>query len=96
MYIIYSNFTPLYLLFNLIIFPPLAKPLIIVLLLLSAVAYYTMKNLGIIIDSSMIRNMLESNTREALNQVTRPVILHLLTVKTLVAETECAKLDIFL
>lgn len=70
-------FTPLYLLFNLITFPPLAKPLIIVLLLLSAAADYMMKNLGVVIDSSMIRNMFETNTREALDLVTMPAILHI-------------------
>lgn len=56
---------PLFLFFNLIILPKLAKPLLVVFLLLSSAANHLMYNLGVYIDRSMIRNAFETNVREA-------------------------------
>ena len=56
---------PLFLVFNLIVLPKLAKPLLVVLLLLSSAANHLMYNLGIYIDRDMIRNAFETNVREA-------------------------------
>ena len=61
---------PLYLAFNLLLLPKTAKPLLIVLLLISATTNYLMTNLGVYIDSDMVRNAFETNTREALDLVT--------------------------
>lgn len=60
---------PLYLFFSLIILPYVAKPLLIILLALSSVANYAMFELGIFIDAEMFRNIVETNTREALDLV---------------------------
>lgn len=63
-------FIPLFLFFSLITLPKIGKPLIVVLLLLSAAADYAMSDLGIVIDSDMVRNFAETNMREALDYVT--------------------------
>jgi lipid A ethanolaminephosphotransferase len=51
--------------FGLLLVKPFAKPLILLLLLLSSAANYGMFPLGIQIDSSMMRNLFETNAREA-------------------------------
>ncbi|MDR1647182.1 MAG: phosphoethanolamine transferase domain-containing protein, partial [Zoogloeaceae bacterium] len=51
--------------FGLLLVKPFAKPLIVLLLLLSSAANYGMFTLGIQIDSSMMRNLFETNAREA-------------------------------
>lgn len=66
---------PLILFFSLIIFPYLAKPLLIILLCISATANYAMVKLGIFIDSDMYRNIIETNFREASDLVTLPAVL---------------------
>lgn len=56
---------PLFLFFNLVIVPKLAKPLLITFLLLSSATNHLMYNLGVYIDKDMIRNAVETNVREA-------------------------------
>ncbi|MGN1063615.1 MAG: phosphoethanolamine transferase, partial [Alphaproteobacteria bacterium] len=61
---------PFYVLFNLILWPYIGKMLIVLLLLISASANYMMFFYGIYIDTDMVRNVFETNTREALDLVT--------------------------
>ena len=61
---------PLFLFFNLIIVPYLAKPLAILFLLISAATNYFMFRYGILIDSDMVRNAFETNSREAFDLMT--------------------------
>lgn len=63
-------FIPLFMLFCLLVVPVIGRPLVAVLLLLSAAADYAMSNLNVIIDSDMIRNFAETNLREAADFVT--------------------------
>lgn len=56
---------PLYIFFNAVLLPKTAKPVLILLLLLSAAANHLMYNLGVYIDKDMIRNAFETNVREA-------------------------------
>lgn len=65
-----TMFVLMYAIFNLIILPYIAKPLLVFLLIASSIANYQMLALGIFIDSDMIRNVFETNTREALDLVT--------------------------
>ena len=78
-------FIPLYWFFNLIIVPYLAKPLAALLLIVSAAANYAMFRLGIFIDSDMYRNIIETNSREALDLVTLPAVLWVLVTGVLPA-----------
>ena len=66
---------PLYIIFSLLIIPYLAKPLLIILLALSSITNYAMFELGIFIDAEMFRNIIETNTREALDLVNLTSIL---------------------
>ncbi len=56
--------------FSLLIWPYLARPALILLLLLSSAANYTMFQYGIFIDADMIRNIVQTNQREARDLVT--------------------------
>jgi lipid A ethanolaminephosphotransferase len=47
-----------------VVFPPIGKAVLILLLLLSAVAAYYMDSYGIVLDHTMIRNIFESDVRE--------------------------------
>ena len=78
-------FIPLYWFFNLIIVPYLAKPLTALLLIVSAAVNYAMFKLGIFIDSDMYRNIIETNSREALDLVTLPAVLWVLVTGVLPA-----------
>lgn len=69
-------FALLYLLFNIITLPYIGKPLIVILLLCSSLSDYAMKNMSIIIDSDMVRNFMETTTREAFDLVTPRVLLY--------------------
>lgn len=69
-------FIPLFLFFSLITLPKAGKPLIALLLVLSAAADYAMANLGIIIDSDMVRNFAETNLREGLDFITLRSVLY--------------------
>ncbi len=62
-------------LFNAILLPYVAKPLLICLTLASSATNYLMFNLGIVIDANMIRNALETNTREATDLITFSAII---------------------
>ena len=69
-------FVPLFLFFCLIILPYIGKPLIILLLTISAASDYAMRSLGIVINSDMIRNFAETNLREACDLITLRAVLH--------------------
>jgi lipid A ethanolaminephosphotransferase len=47
-----------------VVFPPIGKAVLILLLLLSAVAAYYMDSYGVVLDHTMIRNIFESDVRE--------------------------------
>ncbi len=57
-------------LFSAIVWPYITKPILIFLLISASVANYAMYNLGIYIDSDMIRNILQTNQREANDLIT--------------------------
>ena len=61
---------PIYILFNIFLTKYLIKPLTIFLLITSSATNYMMYKMGIRIDTSMIRNVFETNTREALDLIT--------------------------
>lgn len=62
--------SPLYCFFNLTFVPYIGKPLMISLLLISSTTNYLMINYGVYIDKEMIRNVFETNSREALDLIT--------------------------
>ncbi len=68
-------FSALYLLFNLVLIPYIAKPILILLLVIASATNYFMFEYGIFIDSDMIRNAFETNTREALDLMTLRFII---------------------
>lgn len=72
----FFTFIPLFLFFSLITLPKAGKPLIALLLVLSAAADYAMSNLGIIIDSDMVRNFAETNLREGMDFITLRSVLY--------------------
>ena len=87
-------FTPLFLLFNIITIPYIGKILIVILLLASASADYAMSNLGIVINSDMMRNFVETNTREAMDLVTVHAVIYVLILGVLPASgVILAKID---
>ncbi|MCL2075436.1 MAG: phosphoethanolamine--lipid A transferase [Betaproteobacteria bacterium] len=57
-------------LFSILVIPVLGKPIIIGLLLVSSAANCAIWNLGIVIDSEMIRNVFETDLREASDFIT--------------------------
>ena len=61
---------PLYLIFNLLTLPYITKPVIVTLLLISSATNYFMYTYGVFIDTDMIANAFETNTREAFDLVT--------------------------
>ena len=64
-------FSAFVLVFSLLVWPGLVKPLLIGLLLLSSAANYAMWQFGLFIDADMVRNILETNPREAADFFTR-------------------------
>lgn len=72
---IFSIFTLFY---SLLTWPYVAKVIIPILLMIAAFTNYAMFNLGIFIDSDMIRNVVETNSREAGDLVTFSGILWIL------------------
>ena len=78
-------FTPIYLLLSLITVPYFGKILISILLIASASADYAMSNLGIVINSDMMRNFAETNTREAMDLVTTHAIIYVIILGVLPA-----------
>lgn len=73
-------FVPLFWFFSLIILPRVGKPLVIILLILSAASDYALQNLGIVINSDMIRNFMETNFREATDLITLHALFYVLIV----------------
>ncbi|MDD2839908.1 MAG: phosphoethanolamine--lipid A transferase [Rickettsiales bacterium] len=64
-----------YLIFNLLVVKHLAKPILILFLITSSATNYLMFNLGVFIDSDMIRNLFETNVREAGDLITLSSII---------------------
>lgn len=73
-------FVPLFWFFSLIVIPRLGKPLVMLLLILSAASDYALQNLGIVINSDMIRNFAETNVREATDLITLHAFFYVLIV----------------
>lgn len=71
-------FVPLYAIFNLLICPYVGKPVLTFLLLGSAAANYYMFADGVYIDSDMIRNIMETNSREILEHTSYSFWLYVL------------------
>ncbi len=69
-------FVPLFWFFCLIVVPYVGKPLVMMLLVLSAASDYALQNLGIVINSDMIRNFAETNLREASDFFTLPAVAY--------------------
>lgn len=63
-------------LFSLVSFRPVYKPLLIVLFCTAASASYFMGSYGIVIDNQMITNLLETDVSEATEQLTWPLFVH--------------------
>ncbi|MBP3687931.1 MAG: phosphoethanolamine--lipid A transferase [Alphaproteobacteria bacterium] len=73
-------FIPLFWFFSLLTLPRVGKPLIMLLLVLSAASDYALQNLGIVINSDMIRNFVETNVREATDLVTLHAFFYVLII----------------
>ncbi len=78
-------FIPLFWFFSLIFVPHLGKPLVMLLLVLSAASDYALQHLGIVINSDMIRNFAETNLREASDFITLHAVAYVLVVGILPA-----------
>lgn len=78
-------FIPLFWFFSLIFVPRIGKPLVMLLLVLSAASDYALQNLGIVINSDMIRNFAETNLREASDFITLRAVAYVLIVGVLPA-----------
>lgn len=78
-------FIPLFCFFSLIFVPRIGKPLVMLLLVLSAASDYALQNLGIVINSDMIRNFAETNLREASDFITLRAVAYVLIVGVLPA-----------
>ena len=73
-------FVPLFWFFSLITLPRIGKPLIMILLILSAILDYALRNLGVVINSDMIMNVAETNLREATDLITLHAVFYVLVV----------------
>ncbi|MDL2259519.1 phosphoethanolamine--lipid A transferase [Deltaproteobacteria bacterium OttesenSCG-928-K17] len=62
-------FIGLYLIFNILLWPHIYKPVLVTFVILSSAANYVMYQYGIFIDSDMMRNVFETNQREALDYI---------------------------
>ncbi len=71
-------FCALLIIFTLTCWPRLTKPLLFLLLPASSMAAYFMFQYGVFIDSDMIRNILQTNTREALDLLSIKYLLWVL------------------
>ncbi len=69
---------PIYLFLNLILLKSVIKPLSYFILILSSATNYMMLKMGVYIDYSMIRNVFETNTREALDLISLPLIINVM------------------
>ena len=59
-----------YLIFTIVLWPYIFKPIVVLLLIVSSAANYLMFKFGIFIDADMMRNVFETTTREASDMVT--------------------------
>lgn len=73
-------YVPLFWFFSLIVLPRVGKPLIILLLVCSAISDYALQNLGVVFNADMIRNIVETNTREAMDLISLHAIFYTLIV----------------
>ena len=64
------------LLFSLLSIRQLHKPLLVTLLCVAAICSYYMQSYGIVIDKQMITNLLETDVREASEQITWQLFVH--------------------
>lgn len=78
-------FVPLVWFFSLITLPRIGKPLIMLLLVLSAASDYALQYLGVVINSDMIRNIVETNAREATDLINIHALAYVLIVGVLPA-----------
>ena len=62
-------FIGLYLLFSILLWPHIYKPVLVTIVVLSSAANYVMYQYGIFIDSDMMRNVFETNQREAFDYI---------------------------
>jgi lipid A ethanolaminephosphotransferase len=74
---------------NLIALPYTAKPLLTVLILVSCIANFWMYHYGIRIDPDMVRNVFETNHREAMDLVTLKLVLWVLVTGVLPVTLLC-------
>jgi lipid A ethanolaminephosphotransferase len=65
----------IYIAFNILLLPYIAKPVLISFLLISSATNYLMFKYGVYIDVDMTRNLFETNAREALDFFTLPATL---------------------
>ncbi|MBR1946269.1 MAG: phosphoethanolamine--lipid A transferase [Alphaproteobacteria bacterium] len=68
---------PLILLLNLVLFKYSFKPLSCLIIVISSATNYMMLKMGVLIDVSMIRNVFETNAREAFDLVSWPLVLYI-------------------
>jgi len=78
-------FVVFFLFFSLITVPYLGKFLTAILLICSAASDYALQNLGIVINPDMIRNFVETTSREAADFITVPFICYVLILGVLPA-----------
>lgn len=79
----------LYIVFNILIVKYIGKPILIILLLVSSCTNYLMFKFGVYIDKDMVRNLFQTNTREAFDFFTLPFVLSLLITGILPAFLLC-------
>ncbi|WP_394541619.1 phosphoethanolamine transferase EptA [Pantoea sp. SGAir0418] len=79
-----------YLLFSLLAWPWLRKPLLIVLILASAAANYFMHSFGTVIDTNMIENVFESNAQETGALMSRNYVIWMLLMGILPVALVCS------
>lgn len=79
-----------YLLFSLLAWPWIRKPLLIVLILASAAANYFMHSFGTVIDTNMIENVFESNAQETGALMSRNYVIWMLLMGILPVALVCS------
>lgn len=79
-----------YLLFSILAWPWIRKPLLIVLILASAAANYFMHSLGTVIDTNMIENVFESNAQETGALMSRNYVIWMLLMGILPVALVCS------
>lgn len=79
-----------YLLFSLLAWPWIRKPLLIVLILASAAANYFIHSFGTVIDTNMIENVFESNAQETGALMSRNYVIWMLLMGILPVALVCS------